>query len=163
MPARWLNLVCRLLLLLCALCAAAGSSYALTPEQALALVKGENAERSTALAGSLSRGDEGLAKFLQAVLDDEVKFSATAAFVVRDGKAFDAASGAETKLPEGAEDVINSNQMRREIEGSLAALKLFSADLAERRAAIKALTEEADETRLPLIEKAVAVEADASL
>jgi urea transport system permease protein len=162
MLARWLNVVYRSLLLLCALGAAA-SAHALTREQALALVKGENEERIAAVNASLSRGDEGLAKFLQAVLDDEVKFSADAAYVVRDGKAHDAATGAETALPAGAEDVVNSNQMRREIDGTLAALKLFSTDLAERRAAIKALKEEADEARLPLIEKALAVEADASL
>jgi urea transport system permease protein len=53
--------------------------------------------------------------------------------------------------------------MRRELEGALAALKLFSHDVGERRAAIKALKEEADEGRLPLIEKALAAEADASL
>ena len=93
MLARCLNVLCRSLLLLCALGAAA-SAHALTREQALALVKGENDERITALTASLSRGDEGLAKFLQSVLDDEVKFSPDAAFVVRDGKTFDAATGA---------------------------------------------------------------------
>jgi urea transport system permease protein len=162
MFVRRLKLVWLSLWLLSSLCTAF-ASHALTREQALALVKGENDERITALNGSLSRGDGGLAKFLQAVLDDEVKFTADAAFIVREGKARDAATGADTTLPAGAEDVINSNQMRREIEGTLAALKLFSTDLAERRAAIKALKEEADESRLPLIEKALAVEADASL
>jgi len=162
MLAPWLNVLCRHLLVLCALCAAV-SSHALTREQALALVKGENEERITALAGSLSRGDEGLASYLQAVLNDEVKFSADAAYLVRDDKVFDAATGAETTLPEGAEDVINSNQIRREIEGTLAALNLFSSDLAQRRLAVKALKDEADESRLPLIEKALATETDASL
>jgi urea transport system permease protein len=138
MSVRWLKPVLLGLWLLCLLCTALGSR-ALTREQALALVKGENDERITALTASLTRGDEGLAKYLQSVLDDEVKFTADAAFVVRDGKAHDAATGAEVPLPAGAEEVINSNQIRREIEGTLAALKLFSADLAERRAAIKAL------------------------
>jgi urea transport system permease protein len=158
---RWAGAL-RCVLLLCALCAAA-SSHALTREQALALVKGENEERITALQASLARGDEGLATFLQSVLDDEVKLTADAAYVVRDGKATLAGPGQEALLPDGAEDVINSNQMRREIEGSLAALKLFSANLDERRAAIRALKDEADEARLPLIEKALATEQDASL
>src|SRR4249920_2992259 len=117
MLARWLNAACRNLLLLCVLGGAVASTHALTREQALALVKGENEERITALTASLSRGDEGLAKFLQAVIDDEVKFTADTAFVVHDGKTHDAATGAEAVLPAGAEDVINSNQMRREIEG----------------------------------------------
>ncbi len=47
--------------------------------------------------------------------------------------------------------------MRRELEGALAALKLFSKDLGERRAAAQALKDEADESRLPLIEKALGV------
>ena len=161
MNSRWLPLVFRCLLL-CAL-AVTASAHALTREQALALVRGENEERIAALSASSSRGDEGLAKFLQSVLDDEVKFTANAAFVVRDGKVHDAATGAEMVLPEGAEDVINSNQMRREIDGALAALKLFSTDLSERRAATRALKDEADETRLPLIEKALASETDAAL
>jgi urea transport system permease protein len=162
MSARWSTRLCQTLLMLCALVAAAGS-HALTREQALALAKGENDERIAALAASLGRGDEGLAAYLQAILDDEVKVGADKAFIVRGDKTLDAATGAETPLPEGAEDVINSNQMRREIDGALAALKLFSKDLAERRAATKALKEEADESRLPLIEKALATETDAGL
>ena len=153
----------RCVLLLCALCAMAGTGHALTREQALALVKGENEERITALQASLARGDEGLAAFLQSVLDDEVKLTADAAYVVRDGQATLAGTGQAALLPDGAEDVINSNQMRREIEGSLAALKLFSTDLDERRAAIRALKDEADEARLPLIEKALVAEKDDSL
>jgi len=162
MSLRWLNGGARALLLLC-MSLVAASSFALTRDQALALVKGENDERIAALSASLTRGDDGLAAFLQAVLDDEVKFAGDKAYVVHDGKAHDAATGADTALPDGAEDVINSNQMRREVEGALAALKLFSKDLAERREAIKALKEEADETRLPIIEKALATETDESL
>ncbi|SHL97407.1 urea transport system permease protein [Rhizobacter sp. OV335] len=139
------------------------AAHALTPPQALALAKGENEERIAALQASLARGDDGLAAFVQAMLDDAVKLSGDHVFVVRGDKANDASTGADAKLPDGAEDVINSNQMRRELEGALAALKLFSTDLGERRAAIKALKEEADEGRLPLIEKALAAEADASL
>ncbi len=139
------------------------AAHALTPPQALALAKGENEERIAALQASLARGDDGLAAFVQAMLDDAVKLSGDHVFVLRGDKASDASTGADAKLPDGAEDVINSNQMRRELEGALAALKLFSTDLGERRAAIKALKEEADEGRLPLIEKALAAEADASL
>ena len=139
------------------------AGHALTREQALALSKGENEERIAALQASLARGDEGLAAFVQAMLDDGVKLAGDRVFVVRDGKAVDAATGAEAPLPEGAEDLVNSNQMRRELEGALAALKLFSPDLAERRAAIQSLKDDADEARLPLIEKALAAEADTAL
>jgi len=140
-----------------------GAVHALTPPQALALAKGENEERIAALQASLARGDDGLAAFVQAMLDDAVKLAGDKVFIVRGDKASDAATGADARLPDGAEDLVNSNQMRRELEGALAALKLFSHDLGERRAAIKALKEEADEGRLPLIEKALAAEQDAAL
>ncbi|CAN5559983.1 urea ABC transporter permease subunit UrtB [soil metagenome] len=165
MLQRWSTLLRTILLGLACLGAlgAATSAHALTKEQALALVKGENDERITALQGSIERADEGLAAYLKAILADEVKFTENQAFIVRDEKATDAATGAEATLPEGAEDVINSNQMRREIDAALAALQLFSKDVAERRAAIKALAEDPDESRLPLLEKAQAQETDAEL
>src|SRR6185295_19413558 len=96
-------------------------------------------------------------------LDDGVKLAGDKVFIVHGDKVTDAATGAAARLPDGAEDVINSNQMRRELDGAMAALKLFSRDLDERRAAVKALKEEADEARLPLIEEAPAAEADAAL
>jgi urea transport system permease protein len=61
-----------------------------------------------------------------------VKVAGGKAFIVRDGKATDAATGAAATLPAGAEDVVNNNRMRRELEAALAALKLFSPDRAER-------------------------------
>jgi urea transport system permease protein len=127
------------------------------------LAVGENEERIAALGESLKRGDEGLAAFVQAMLDDAVKFSDKQVFVMKGEQATDAASGAPATLPENAEDVINSNQMRRELETALAALNLFSTDLALRRDAVKALKEDADESRLPLIEKALQTETDAGL
>lgn len=138
-------------------------AHALTPPQALALAKGENEERIAALQASLARGDEGLAAFVQAMLDDEVKLAGDTVFVVHGDQISNASTGVKAELPGSAEDVINSNQMRRELEGALAALKLFSRDTGERRAAIKALKDEADEGRLPLIEKALAAEAEPAL
>jgi urea transport system permease protein len=58
---------------------------------------------------------------------------------VREGKATDAATGAAATLPEGAEDVVNNNRMRRGLEAALAALQLFSTDTAERKNAIDKL------------------------
>ncbi|ARN22553.1 urea ABC transporter permease subunit UrtB [Piscinibacter gummiphilus] len=146
-----------------ALAFASLSSHALTADQARGLAAGENDERIEALAKSLERGDEGLAAFVQAMLDDSVKVTGDKVFVMKGEEATDAATGAAATLPEDAEDVINSNQMRRELEGALAALKLFSKDLGERRAAAQALKDDADESRLPLIEKALASETDEGL
>ena len=46
-------------------------------------------------------------------------------FVVKDDKGFDPVTGAELPLPPDAEDVINNNRMRGELDNALAALKLL--------------------------------------
>jgi urea transport system permease protein len=163
MSARLLKLLGIGLTLLVALWLAAPPAHALTAEQARALAVGDNDERITALGESLSRNDEGLAAFVRAMLDDAVKFTETKVVVMKGDVAHDAATGEPTPLPDDAEDVVNSNQMRRELETALAALNLFSTDAGARRQAIRALSEEIDESRLPLIEKALAAETDEAL
>jgi len=148
---------------LTALALGALGARALTPEQAHALAAGENEDRVAALATSLERGDEGLAAFVQAMLDDTVKVAGDKTFVMKGEQATDAATGAAVALPDDAEDIVNSNQMRRELDGALAALRLTSKDVGERRTAAQALKDEADESRLPLIEKALAAETDDGL
>ena len=143
--------------------ALASPCHALTAAQALAIAAGESDDRSAALAASLARGDDGLAAFLQALRDDAVKTGAGRAWVVRDGRAADAASGVAATLPPDAEEVVSSNRLRREIDGALASLQLLSPDLAKRRAALKELKDAAGESQLPLIEKAWAAEGDAAL
>ena len=124
---------------------------------------GENDARASAIGLVAASGDDKAPAFFQALLDDAVKTSGDKVFVVKDGKAVDAATGAAVALPENAEDVVNSNRMRREIEAALASMKLLSTDVAQRAAAIKELREGVDEAKLPLIEKAYAAETDAKL
>jgi urea transport system permease protein len=124
---------------------------------------GESDTRSAAIAQAAAGGDPKAPEFFQALLDDAVKTAGDRVFVVRDGKVRDAATGAEAALPADAEDVVNSNRMRRELESALAALKLLSPDLAQRAAAVKEMRDSADESKLPLIEKALAVETDERL
>jgi urea transport system permease protein len=155
----------RLLLLWVGVCAAlfAGQALALTPQQARALVAGEAETRITALnavlvnSGSES-ADEKTVALIQAMSDDTVKFTDVAVFVMKDGKGFDPVSGAEVPVPEAAEDLINNNQMRGELDAALASIKLFSADAKVRAEAVKTLQAEPDEAKLPLIEKAYAAE-----
>ncbi len=92
-----------------------------------------------------------------------MKVSGTREFVVRDGQAVDAATGNNEALPDTAEDVINNNRMRGEIEAALSALQLFSADAQQRLLAVKALLKEPDITKLPMLDKALATEADAGI
>ena len=157
---RWLS---RKLLGL-ALLVSVSQGHALTPEQCYGLAAGENDERIVALQGSLERGDEGLASFLRALLDDQVKLSGHGVFVLEGAAVKDAASGQAVSLPADAQDVINSNQIRREIESALAVLDLFSPELTQRSVAVKSLSDEGvDDARLPLIDKALATETDTSL
>ena len=124
---------------------------------------GESDTRSAAIAQAATSGDPKAPEFFRALLDDAVKVSGDKVFVVRDDKARDAATGADVTLPADAEDVVNSNRMRRELEAALASLKLLSPKVTERAAALKEMRDSADEAKLPLIEKALDSETDAGL
>jgi urea transport system permease protein len=98
-------------------------------------------------------------QFIQALSDDAVKVVAGRPVMVKGDKAVDPVTGSETALPDTADDVMNNNRMRGEIDSALAALQLLSSDEAVRRAAVKTLQGTADEAKLLLIEKAMASEA----
>ena len=150
-------LILRHLLLPALFCVSAGV-HALTADEARAIAVGETDARIEALNKALATPDDRTAAFLQALADDAVKVAGERVFVVRDGKAFDPASGAAADVPAGAEDVISNNRMRGELDNALAALQLFSSDDARRAQAVRILRDAGDEARLPLIEKAYAAE-----
>ena len=152
-----LPLFLRRLLLSVALLAS-GSAWALTPQQALSLVAGDVESRITALNAVIASADEKTVALIQAMADDAVKFTDQAVYVMKDGKGYDPVTGAEVAVPEAAEDVINNNQMRSELDTALATIKLFSPDTGVRAEAVKTLQGEPDEAKLPLIEKAYATE-----
>jgi urea transport system permease protein len=138
-------------------------AWALTPEQAAAIAVGDSDDRIAALNQAVAAGDAALVPYLQALLADEVKVAGGKAYVVRDGRAQLAGSGTAAALADGAEDVVNNNRMRRELEAALAALALLSPDRAVRVKAVADLKEQADEGKLALIEKAEAAESDPAL
>jgi urea transport system permease protein len=138
-------------------------AHALTADQVRAMALGEGDARAEAIARAAASGDPKVPEFLQSLLADEVKTAGDKVFVVHDGKTRDAASGAEAALPDNAEDVVNSNRMRREIDAALASLRLLSPDVAQRASALKEMGDSADEAKLPMIEKALAAETDAGL
>ncbi|KNZ31856.1 MAG: urea ABC transporter permease [Methylibium sp. NZG] len=136
----------------------AGPALALTPQQARDLVAGEAETRIATLNQVIASADDKTVALIQAIADDAVKFTDNAVFVMKDGKGFDPVTGAEVAVPDTAEDVINNNQMRSELDAALATIKLFSADTSVRAEAVKTLRDEPDEAKLPLIEKALATE-----
>jgi urea transport system permease protein len=133
-------------------------AFGLTQQQARALTVGEAETRIAALNALLAGADEKTVALIQALSDDAVKFTDNAVFVIRDGKGYDPVTGTEQAVPEAAEDVINNNQMRGELDAALASIKLFSNDAKVRADAAKTLQGEPDEAKLPLIEKALAAE-----
>ncbi|WP_137895336.1 urea ABC transporter permease subunit UrtB [Ramlibacter sp. 2FC] len=135
-----------------------GWVHALTADEARALAVGETDARVEALNRLVASADDKTAAFIQALADDAVKLAGDQVLVVRDGKGSDPVSGAELAVPDSAEDVINNNRMRGELDTALAGLKLFSKDDRQRLAAVMALLKEPDESRLPLLDKALAAE-----
>ena len=153
-------------LVLALLCAgmAALPAHALTAAQARTVAAADSTEeRVTALNEAVAASaDERTAKFIEAMANDAVKYSADHAFIVGDdGQGTDPVTGAPAKVPDDAEDVVNNNLMRSALEAAQAALQLSSPDAAQRLVAAKALLTEPDEARLPLIDKALATEQDA--
>ena len=144
---------------------AAAPSYALTGEQALAIAAGDSTDaRVTALNAAVAGSpDPRTAAFLQAMSDDAVKVAGQQVCVVVDGKGTDPVTGAALAMPDDAEDVVNNNLMRSALAAAQAALQLASPDAALRAQAAKALLTEPDESRLPLIDKALAAETDAGV
>ena len=147
----------------CCLAFACASASALTSGQALRIAQGDSEQRIAALNEVVAAADPALEAYVRALLADAVKVAGNRALVVRDGRATDAASGAPAVLPADAEDVVNPNRMRRELESALAALKLFSPDRGQRLQAVAQLKEQADDGKLALLEKAETAETDAAI
>ncbi|MFN3377030.1 MAG: urea ABC transporter permease subunit UrtB [Burkholderiaceae bacterium] len=142
----------------CLLLCAAVQAHALTAAQALAMAAGDTDDRVAAVRQAALDPSEQTAAFLQALADDEVRVAGGKAFIVKGDKGYDPSSGAEVRLPEDAEDIINNNRMRGEIDMALAGLALLGQDEAKRLAAARALTKEPDASRMALLDKALAQE-----
>ncbi|WP_374682580.1 urea ABC transporter permease subunit UrtB [Accumulibacter sp.] len=81
--------------------------------------------------------------------------------IVDGGRVIDAATNAEiVPAPEVTESIGINNRLRRELASTLAALRLFSSDREIRWEAAQELASGADAEMLPLLEKALASEAD---
>lgn len=146
--------VCGLMVLMMA-----QGAHALTMPEALSISAGDSDERITALRALAPRNDPALPAFIEALLADQVKVAGETVLIYDGETARDAITGQVLPLPEGAEDVINNSRMSGELEAVLAIGKLGSSDDSERAAAIEALAEAPDESKLPAVEQALAKEA----
>jgi urea transport system permease protein len=146
----------------------AGTSAALDKAAVERLATGESDERSEAIAALLAEGDPKAAGFLQAVAEGEAQVvevkGAKRVLIVKSGQATDAVTGEKVDpVPEGAEDVVANNRLRKEIEGALAALKLLAPERDTRLAAARELAGGADAAMLPLVRKALEKETDPAI
>ena len=135
--------------------------HALTVDQARAMAIGDSEARVQALNQAVLTADDRTRAYIDALADDSVKANEKDVFVMQGDQATDPVTGAKLKLPEDADDVVNNNLVRSALEAAKAAIQLGSADAAERLDAAAALMKEPDESRLPLIDKALAAEHDA--
>ena len=141
----------------------ASSASALSPAQAQALVLGDGDARIEALHAAVAHPDAKTQALIQALSEDAVKVQGNRPLIVHGDTGEDPVSGAAVTVNDSAQDVMNNNRMRAELDLALAAMKLLSGDEAVRRDAIKTLQGEVDETRLPLLEQAWAQESVADL
>jgi urea transport system permease protein len=130
-------------------------AHALTADEAKAIAIGESDTRIEALNKAVATADDKTAAFIQALADDAVKCLGGKVFIVRDGKGIDPVTGAPSNVPDDAEDVVNNNRMRGELDPRWRRSSCSRKDAPARRSAVaNSLQKEPDESRLPLIEKA---------
>jgi urea transport system permease protein len=122
---------------------------------------GEPDARVAAVASAQS--DVATVAFLKALLQDAVKVKGEQVWVMQGDQGVDPVSGQASAVPEDAEDVVNNNRLRGEIETALAGFDLLSTDPALRRSALQTLQSQVDVNKLPLLDKALATETDAAL
>jgi urea transport system permease protein len=143
------------------------SGYALTPQEALAMAQGDGSTRVQAVQVAASNADAATLAFIQALSDDAVKIADGKPYVFQGDKVLDPVTGAAVALSAevlaAAEDVVNNNRMRGELDNALAALKLLSPDATLRRAAAKNLQGQVGEAQLPLLERALAQETESEI
>ena len=141
-------------------CCLAMATHALTPQLAMDMAVGESDNRIQAIGKALESADANTARLLQAMADESVKVFADAVWLTQNGQARHAVTGELRPLPDDAQDIMLNNRMRAEIDAALAALKLFSPEASQRMTAAQAMLKEPDVSRRPMLEKALADEAD---
>jgi len=116
---------------------ATAARAAIDPALVARLAAEDNDEKVAAIAAIVATGDPDAERLLKSLADGELRH-------------------------EGQEITLN-NRVRRELEGAMAALRLFAPEVEVRRRAVKELASGAEDSLLPLVRKALEREADAAL
>lgn len=144
-------------LLFCGLVLLVGAARAAMPPAALSgLAADDSDEKIAAIQALASAEPESALVVLEALAKDLLMLAGGRLLIVDGESATDAASGVKlAKVPDDAEAVTLNNRVRRELESTLAGLRLFAADAAVRREAAKELASGAGPASLPWIERAL--------
>jgi urea transport system permease protein len=130
-----------------------------------ALVKplgGEDADARVEAIGRLGAlGSPEAFALLNALNEERLYATPEGRVLVLDGdKATDPLTAEQLELPEGADTVTVNNRLRRELESALAGLRLFADDPKVRFKAAQEVQQNAGPEQLPMLERALAKEAD---
>ncbi len=153
------------LLLLGCLCLHALAAQAAIDAAVLAPLAGDDADaRIAAVARIAALANEDAARVLLALKNDALYAVPDGKVVIVDGgRAFDPATGVSAPLPEGADGIVVNNRLRGAVEGALSGLKLFAPEPALRLAAALELQKTLEPVQVPLVQKALEKESDATI
>jgi urea transport system permease protein len=142
----------------------AAPAFALNPDLVTRIATGENEDKIAALSALAAETDASSLSFLQALLDGNVQIAGKQILLVKDDSVTDLITGkAVSPLPAERDDVVLNNRVRRELEATMATLRLMAPDRATRLEAAKALQSNAEESMLPMVRKALQTEKDAEI
>ncbi len=131
------------------------------------MAQGEGSTRVQAIQAAVAQADAATLAYIQALSDDAVKIVDGKPYVFQAGVALDPVHGTPAALGpaalEAAQDVVNNNRLRGELDNALAALKLLAPDALVRRTAAKSLQGQVGEAQLPLLERALAQETESDI
>ncbi len=156
----------RVLLLVAPCLAVAPRAGAAPPDPAAlaGLASEDSTEKIEAIRALALQAGPDAAPILQALAEDRIQVAGSRLLVSEGDTLRDAATGAPlAAAAENVETVTINNRVRRALEGSLSALRVFDPDRKVRLAAATSLEESVSPELLPLLEKALAGERDAAV
>ena len=129
------------------------------------LASDSNEERVKAITALGLLSTPGAAAVLAALGDGNVLITSDGAVLLSRGReqAFNPVTGETVSVSSGMQSLTLNNRLRRALQSALASSELFSSQPKVRLAAAQRLQKEADATRVPIIERALAGEKDPSL
>ena len=148
-----------------ALCCLPQLSFALDAELLKGLAAEENDDKIVAIAKLADAGDSSAIPALQALMDGTLSKASDGKIVIQvsDGVIDALTAKALRPTPENLTILEINNRVRRELNAALAALKLSAPQQAVRLAAAKQLQSDADESLLPVLDRALAKEQDSTV